>query len=369
MTIHGAKGLEAPIVILPDMLASRGKSEPVLPAADGSVHYWLPPSDLARPAFVEQAREAAATLRTEESNRLLYVAMTRARDGLVIGGWEKPHGVRRLDGSDYALLSRVIKATKTAIEHDDGTVSITAEQTATIDKDQNKEPKLPPKKPVDDTADWLLRPAPIDDKSGRPIRPSQPGLDHDPQSLATSAAKQNSQNRHIGLAYGKLAHRLLEQLPAIDPTLRRDRAVQIAGQSRDVPDAMAAGLIDKLLTLIDLPAFAPLFVKDALVEVPINGRLNGIGIAGQIDRLFVDDKRIILADFKTGRPRENAIPRNYLYQMALYDGLLQKIYPGRDIDCWLVWIDTLEYQPIDRDARKQALADIFAAYDPLRLSK
>ena len=48
MTIHGAKGLEAPIVILPDMLASRGKSEPVLPAADGSVHYWLPPSDLAR---------------------------------------------------------------------------------------------------------------------------------------------------------------------------------------------------------------------------------------------------------------------------------------------------------------------------------
>ena len=73
----------------------------------------------------------------------------------------------------------------------------------------------------------------------------------------------HTQNRQIGLAYGKLAHRLLEQLPAIDPSLRRDRAVQIAGQSRDVPDAMAAGLIDKLLTLIDLPAFAPLFGKDS----------------------------------------------------------------------------------------------------------
>ena len=55
--------------------------------------------------------------------------------------------------------------------------------------------------------------------------------------------------------------------------------------------------------------------------------------------------------------------------MALYDGLLQKIYPGRDIDCWLVWVDTLDYQPIDRDAREQALADIFAAYDPLRSVK
>ena len=109
----------------------------------------------------------------------------------------------------------------------------------------------------------------------------------------------------MGLAYGKLAHRLFEQLPAIDPSLQRDRAVQIAGQSRDVPDEMAAGLIDKLLTLIGLPPFAPLFGKDALVEVPINGRLNGIGIAGQIDRLFIDDKRIILADFKTGQRREN----------------------------------------------------------------
>ncbi|MDA8943355.1 double-strand break repair helicase AddA [Alphaproteobacteria bacterium] len=368
MTIHGAKGLEAPIVILPDMLASRGKSEPVLPAADGSVHYWLPPSDLARPAFVDEARQAATTLRTEEDNRLLYVAMTRARDGLVIGGWEKPNGVRRLDGSDYALLSAAIKATKTAIENEDGTVSITAEQTAKIDDKREKEPKLPPKKPVDDTADWLFRPAPMDDKSGRPIRPSQPGLDHDPQSLAAGVAKQNAQSRQIGLAYGKLAHRLLEQLPATDAAVRRDRAVQMAGQSRDVPDAMAASLIDKLLTLIDLPAFAPLFSKDALVEVPINGRLNGIGIAGQIDRLFIDDKRIILADFKTGQPRENAIPRSYLHQMALYDGLLQKIYPGRDIECWLVWVDTLDYQPIGRDAREQALADIFAAHDPLRPS-
>jgi ATP-dependent helicase/nuclease subunit A len=368
MTIHGAKGLEAPIVILPDMLASRGKSEPVLPAADGSVHYWLPPSDLARPAFVDEARQAATTLRTEEDNRLLYVAMTRARDGLVIGGWEKPNGVRRLDGSDYALLSAAIKATKTAIENEDGTVSITAEQTAKIDDKREKEPKLPPKKPVDDTADWLFRPAPMDDKSGRPIRPSQPGLDHDPQSLAAGVAKQNAQSRQIGLAYGKLAHRLLEQLPATDAAVRRDRAVQIAGQSRDVPDAMAASLIDKLLTLIDLPAFAPLFSKDALVEVPINGRLNGIGIAGQIDRLFIDDKRIILADFKTGQPPENAIPRSYLHQMALYDGLLQKIYPGRDIECWLVWVDTLDYQPIGRDAREQALADIFAAHDPLRPS-
>ena len=116
-----------------------------MPAADGSVYYWLPPSDMARPAFIEQARQAAAKLRTEESNRLLYVAMTRARDGLVIGGWEKPNGVRRLDGSDYELLSKAIKTNKTAIKNSDGTVLITAEQTDKIDNKHDKEPKLPPK--------------------------------------------------------------------------------------------------------------------------------------------------------------------------------------------------------------------------------
>ena len=369
MTIHGAKGLEAPIVILPDMLASRGKPDPVLPAADGSVHYWLPPSDLAQPAFIDQARKAATTLRTEEGNRLLYVAMTRARDGLVIGGWEKPHGVRRLDGSHYDMLSKAIKTTKTAKENNDGTVSISVEQTAKIDEEHDKEPKLLPKKSVDDAADWLFRSVSRDDELERLIRPSQPGLDHNPQSHSAGGEKHNPRSRHLGLAYGKMAHRLLEQLPATDASLRRDRAMQIVGQNSDVPDEMATSLIDRLLTLIDLPEFAPLFGKEALVEVPINGRLNGIGIAGQIDRLFIDDKRIILADFKTGQLRENVTPKSYLHQMALYDGLLQKIYPGRDIDCWLVWVDTLDYQSISREARKQALADIFGDPHPLHLIK
>jgi len=111
-----------------------------------------------------------------------------------------------------------------------------------------------------------------------------------------------------------------------------------------------------------MPEFAPLFGLDALVEVPINGRLNGVGIAGQIDRLYVDAERIILADFKTGQSGNGSIPRSYLQQMALYDGLLREIYPGRDIECLLIWVDTLDYQVIEHEARVQALREIFAAY-------
>ena len=95
-------------------MTSKNAHKPVLPVGDGRVYYWLPPSDLPRPDFIEQARNTEAELNIKENNRLLYVALTRARDGLVIGGWEKPNGVRRLDGSDYALLSKVIKTSKTA---------------------------------------------------------------------------------------------------------------------------------------------------------------------------------------------------------------------------------------------------------------
>jgi len=362
MTIHGAKGLEAPIVILPDLLTGKSQHEPVLRSGDGRFYYWLPPSSLPRPDFLEAAREAAAALRAEESNRLLYVALTRARDGLIIGGWEKANGVRTLEDSDYALLSDKIRSSHKAKTMSDGTVLIMAEQTAKGDQETRTKPDLPPKKPIDAAADWLLRPAPKDDRTGRPIRPSQPGLDHNPQSLRDDAGLEAAQSRHISLAYGQLAHRLLEHLPALNPARRRDRAVQLAAQARMIPDALATSLIDKVLGLIEMPAFAPLFGSDALVEVPINGRLNGVGIAGQIDRLYVDAERIILADFKTGQPGNGGVPRSYLQQMALYDGLLREIYPGRDIECWLVWVDTLDYQLIEPAARDQALTEIFAAY-------
>lgn len=88
---------------------------------------------------------AAAALVAEESNRLLYVALTRARDGLVIGGWEKPHGVRTLKDSNYALLSDVITLSDKAKTLADGTVLIMAEQAGDDDQEIKIKPNLPPK--------------------------------------------------------------------------------------------------------------------------------------------------------------------------------------------------------------------------------
>ena len=98
-----------------------------------------------------------------------------------------------------------------------------------------------------------------------------------------------------------------------------------------------------------------LFSADALVEVPVNGLVHNVGVAGQIDRLYVDESTIILADFKTGKPPNGTVPRPYLEQMALYDALLRQIYPGRQIVCWLVWVDAVYVQEINMADRREAL--------------
>jgi ATP-dependent helicase/nuclease subunit A len=83
-------------------------------------------------------------------------------------------------------------------------------------------------------------------------------------------------------------------------------------------------------------------------------------VAGQIDRLYVGDDRIILADFKTGQRPHGTPPNSYIEQMALYDALLSQIYQGRDSVCWLVWTHSQFIEDITVDQRQQALQRLFA---------
>ena len=375
MTIHGSKGLEAPIVILPDMLRGRTKSDALMIADNASTLYWRPPSNGAQPKFIETAKSVARKLRDEEENRLLYVALTRAREGLIIGGWEKSHGVRGLKGSDYALLKKVFGEMGVAPRESDGRIIIASPQMRDMTDDETEVRDLPPVPAIDDRADWLLRTPPPDDYSRRPIRPSQPGLDHVPSSLsnAETAISDTTQigdapvgggdARQIRFSYGNLAHRLLEILPTILPADRAERGAIIAekitqkitARLNSFPLATVPLLIDKVIQLIEMPVLGKLFSADALVEVPVNGLVHNVGVAGQIDRLYVDESTIILADFKTGKPPNGTVPRPYLEQMALYDALLRQIYPGRQIVCWLVWVDAVYVQEINMADRREAL--------------
>jgi len=288
----------------------------------------------------------------------LYVALTRAREGLVVAGWEKPHGVRVLDGSDYALIRSALATLSGVVETDDGHMRLDIAATRIIAATKADCAALPPYRAVVSTdSDWIARPAPIDAPSGRPLRPSQPGLDHAPSTLAPP---QDAGARSSGLAYGRIAHRLLEILPSVAESQWHAVAQPILRQDDALSDSAKAGILQRVLKVMSMPELAPLFGQGALAEAPINGRINGIGVAGQIDRLYVGDDRIILADFKTGQRPHGAPPNSYIEQIALYHALLSQIYQGRDIACWLVWTHSQFIENITVDQRQQALQRLFA---------
>ena len=104
-----------------------------------------------------------------------------------------------------------------------------------------------------------------------------------------------------------------------------------------------------------MPALAPVFGVSAMAEVSVAGAVGGTGVAGQIDRLVVDEAQVVIADFKTGT-RPSVTPADYHRQMALYAALLEQIYPDRRIVTWLVWTEDCSVEEIDRATRDAALA-------------
>ena len=346
MTIHGAKGLEAPVVVLPDMLApvSRMPEQLVRDPQSGFV-YWAPAGT--RPEFVSDARDHARERDNEEENRLLYVALTRARDGIVIGGWQAQHR-RRLEASHYERLHAAVSGMAGVEEAADGTLRLETEGVM-----PTVEQRLPMPPPVEESRpvpDWLFRDAPEEPRPPRPLRPSQP--DGTAQTVRAPGSRLVASR---ALARGRLAHRLFEVLPMVEPD-RRDavRDALVAAQM-DVPTDEAVRLVAEVEAVMGMAELAPVFRPDALAEISVSGVVNGVGVAGQIDRLHVDETHILLADFKTG-PRPSQTPDTYVRQMAMYAALLEQIYPGRTVTSWLVWTEACAIEELDEAARAAALA-------------
>ncbi|MGB0690287.1 MAG: PD-(D/E)XK nuclease family protein, partial [Candidatus Puniceispirillum sp.] len=120
-----------------------------------------------------------------------------------------------------------------------------------------------------------------------------------------------------------------------------------------------AQLKDEVFTILDDSRFADLFSDDALAEVPVTGMVRDRGVSGQIDRLYIGDDSIILADFKTGIAHDDTPPETYQRQMALYAALIAEIFPDKSIVCWLIWTETARLQEVTDSMRASALARIF----------
>ncbi len=330
MTAHGAKGLQAPLVILADATV-----DPTL--SPRSVLRWAPEDGAAKiPVFAPRSSERGGPLDTvkaeaearelEEHWRLFYVAATRAEERLVIAGALGPRakGVPPA-ASWYAAADRAMTALGVA----------TGEGVRCYEAGDPVAPAraVPPgtTAAIVPLPAWTHAPAPLDPRPSRPLSPSALGEDlvaDPPPDAAMRAAAER----------GRLLHALFERLPPVAVADRAGVADRWLAKAGGVADTAARrAIVGAALAVIEDPAQAELFGPDALAEAPIAATIEGgIVIAGKVDRLLIGDT-IRVVDFKTGRRVPDVPPDYHLKQMAGYAAALAVIFPGRPIEASLLY--------------------------------
>ena len=351
MTAHGAKGLQAPLVILPDTTSLPPDERAILWATDPLTRRDLPiwsPRREVRCAAAQQLRKASERRRMEEHNRLLYVALTRAEDRLLVCGWRPSRGLD--DACWYRLIEQGfsdLPADRSRFEAWDGErLRYTTPQRAEPDRWSGPRGQRAPRLPhwAGAAPHWQAAAPP--GEPGRPERlaPSRPEnveLGPVPAAATPLAARQAAENR---FRRGTLVHALLQHLPDLPADRRAAAALAwLDRPGNGLPPGEAEALSREVLAILDHPELAPLFGPGSRAEVPLTGLVGDAVVGGLVDRLAVLADRVLIADYKTNRRPPTRIedtPVLYRRQMAAYRAVLRAIFPGRTVTCALVWTQT-----------------------------
>ncbi|WP_284876557.1 double-strand break repair helicase AddA [Brevundimonas sp. MEB006b] len=360
MTVHGAKGLEASIVILPDTtMKAKAQGPSLMPAVtpEGEGEAWLMAPGSAKddcPASAD-ARAARQARTDDETLRLLYVALTRARDRVIVMGRASSRGAEA--GSWWSILSE--------------TFDRLGDQVREIDNGVRRYGVDPERRPV--AADeirlaaalpaWAASPPPAD-AAARFASPSR----MEGGAIRIPAPSPLARTEAGGAALGRfrrgdLIHRLLERLPEIAPADRPDAARRLLARETDLDEAQRAEMIAAAFSVLDDARFAPVFGPGSRAEVALTGSTPdlppGVAINGRIDRLVVTPEKVLVVDYKTNRPAPDAVEAvdpAYVLQAAVYVAVLKRLYPDRPVEAALVWTDGPKLMPIPETLLAAALA-------------
>ncbi len=382
MTVHAAKGLEAPIVFLVDSGAAPFSEqhlsrllpfEPRRGLWQGSGFLWRSATEVAN-GFSQQVGRRAREKAEEEYRRLLYVGMTRAEDRLVVCGY---HGKRAPDGATWhSIVSQPLECSEYSSERVDPTTGEIVHRYQV-----NKIQQIVPE-PEHDAA---VRPqssalpadlfAPIAQPPAlpRPLSPSGASAlieeDNEPVASARSPVFDGQGEPSFAIQRGLAMHRLLQMLPGLPEAERRPAAERYlaragTGWSED-ERRQALAAVEDILGDADL---APLFAEGSRAEVPIMGKLQVRGreraISGKIDRLAVMPHEVMIVDYKTNRPAPAGIgevPPAHVLQMALYRALLQSLYPDKPVAAVLLFTEGPRPIRLPTEAMDAALARLTQA--------
>jgi ATP-dependent helicase/nuclease subunit A len=360
MTVHGAKGLQAPIVFLADTMQvpqpGRGFLwDGALAEGTGDAELFLwPPRAGQREQLAHRLAAEDRARQEAEYRRLLYVAMTRAEDRLYVAGY----GTRKAapDGAWYNLIREGLEGVAAPFEFDSWAAGISDTEafgwtgeglllaTAQVEAPDRRTGRGGAAAEIPPLPGWVDATAPSEPEPPRPLAPSRPA------SELPATRSPLGEDRGAAFRRGILIHRLLQTLPDIAPDRRR--AAAAAFLARPVhgldPDA-ASALIEETFAVLDHPDHADLFGPGSKTEVPVAGVVGNTAVSGRIDRLIVGRGRIKVLDYKTNRPppaRAEDVPAVYLRQMAAYRALLEKVYPDQEVECILLWTDGPRLMPL-----------------------
>nr|WP_309502750.1 double-strand break repair helicase AddA [uncultured Roseovarius sp.] len=342
MTVHGAKGLESPVVILPDTVERTPRMRGQITVCDDVPLWRMPGEDV--PDRMRAEIDAAKAAEEAERDRLLYVAMTRAETWLIVA-CAKPPGK---NGKSWYEKIAAGMATGGATPHmfgpgeglrlQDGdwagteTISTDSELPVTADLPaffHTPAPQIPERPAV-------LSPS---DLGGAKALPGEAGLDEE-------EAKRR----------GRQVHLLLEILPGVPQAAWPETVAQLLGVGPDKADAPTqSALLSEVTGVLTAEPLQPLFAAEALVEVPVTANLPELGgrrLHGVIDRMIVSPDRILIVDFKTNRvvPKNaETCPDALLRQMGAYAAAVKQIYPDKTVDTALLWTYTAQMMMLPHD--------------------
>ncbi len=381
MTVHAAKGLEAPVVFLVDAggapfsdqhLPRLVPFQPPRGGWRGPGYLWRSGSDVAN----EFSRNVCGALREkaeEEYHRLLYVGMTRAEDRLIVCGY---HGKRAPKPTTWHALVRdaLCGAAETVERVDEATgQTVHRFRTTTTPRPPDAGPEVsdaPATRIVMPDVDSLYGELPAVSALPRPMAPSGASAVIDPAGPAVIAGRSPvldaTDEPGLAVRRGIAIHRLLQALPNVRVDEREAVAQRyLARAGEDWPDQERRLALDSVLAVLGDERFAPIFAEGSRAEVSVMGPLTVRGVeravSGTIDRLAVTEDEVLIADFKTNRPPPrdlSEVPEAYILQLALYRALLRPIYPGRRVSAALLFTEAPSLVPVPEQVLDRAMSQL-----------
>lgn len=387
MTVHGSKGLQSPVVILPDTVSENLQPRPVLwtqslcpnMTGDGTALPWWAGHKPHRTSIPFDLRNRAIRREAEEQHRLLYVAMTRAADRLIVcGHLSKNHSEVSEDKLSDCWYSHVRKgleavgAQTCAFDSAQWPVAsgygwqgeslfiqslqqgqITTPKATPIQtqqkhtQSQNQSQNQSQSEPLDNV---LLHIAKADPLPPAPLNPSKLDAELQPEPaglsplLAFPATEKTTLAPASRFRRGLMIHRLLQALAGLPPEdwQRAGQATLKMHLQADMDSAEAKDAFESVTAVLSTPGFAPLFGPHSRGEVPIVGQVGKRLVSGRIDRLAILEESILIVDYKSNRPAARTIEEisdSHLMQLAAYRCLLKGLWPNKNIRCALLWTE------------------------------